>query len=110
MRANDTGEFRPTPAREPKRGLIRSKAAVGQLDVQQPVVDVFRRRSLVVEQELLLRRLAEDAILHAELVVVQYDLFDASAASNWARSLRLTSYQKTMRWRSKILVMRSQFG
>ena len=49
---------------------------MGQLYVEQPVVQIGRGWASVIEQEVLLWLLAQDTIFDAELVVVQDDLLN----------------------------------
>jgi hypothetical protein len=61
-------------------GLIRAKFPVGQLHIQQPVIDVFPLWALMIEEILSFRFLTQDAVLDAKLVILHLDLFDARQA------------------------------
>ena len=66
---------------QPQGHLVGAEgAAAGQLHVQQPVGQVFRLRPVPEQQELLLWLLAQDTVLHAKLIVGQFDLLYAGQA------------------------------
>ena len=62
---------------QPQGHLVGAEDGVGEFHVQQPVVDGRRWRAGPVDQELLLRLSAQQAMLDAEFVVLQHDLLDA---------------------------------
>ncbi len=61
---------------QPERHLIGAELAMGQLHIQQPVIQVGGLRPCAVEQEFLLWLLAQQSVLDAVLVVGQFQFFD----------------------------------
>ena len=62
---------------QPQCHLVGAKsAAAGKLNVEQPVFQVRGLRAILEQQELLLRLLSQNAVLHTKLVVGELDFFD----------------------------------
>ena len=61
---------------QPDGHLIGAELAVGQLHIQQPIIQISGLRAFAVEQEFLFRLLAQQPVLDAVLVVGQLQLFD----------------------------------
>ena len=73
--------------RQPQRHPIGLEdPPAGQLNIQQPVVQMGRFGPLPVQQELLLRLLSQHAVLHTELVVGQFDLFHLGQRQRFERA------------------------
>lgn len=53
----------------PHGDLIGLEGSIGQLDIQQPIVDIRRFRPRPVDQELLLGLLSKHAMLQGEFIV-----------------------------------------
>ena len=62
---------------QPDGHLIGAELAVGQLYIQQPVIQIGGLRAFTVEQEFLFRLLAQEPVLDTVLVVDQLQLLDA---------------------------------
>ena len=58
------------------RRLTRPENPLGQLNIQEPVVEILRLRSMEVEKELLIRLLSKHEMLHLKLILVHLPLRD----------------------------------
>ena len=62
---------------QPQGNLIGTEAiATGELHIQQPILQMRRLGTFTVEQKLLFRLLAQQAVFHAKLIVSQLDFLD----------------------------------
>ena len=57
--------------------MVGLEHAMGQLNVEQPVIDISRPRPIPIEKKASLRLFAEDSMLHRELSVRDFDLLNA---------------------------------
>jgi len=96
---------------QPDGHLIGAELAMGQLDVQQPVIQIGGLRAFAVEQEFLFRLLAQQPVLDAVLVVDQLQLLDAGKPcarqrrskgeqAQFSQLNRLKIYQPADRWQT----------
>ena len=78
MGLHNVGELQPQPyLAQPEGDLIGTELPIGELHVEEPVIEVSGGWSLVIEEKLPTRVLAEDAVLDSELVVLQRDFLHA---------------------------------
>jgi len=79
MLINQVGKLRPqTEITKVHRGLVGSELALGELDVEQPVVErILRFWAFMVDEELVKRTFPQDSVFYPELVAQELDFLHA---------------------------------